>query len=188
MTREQFEFLISQYADGTLPAEDVAVLEERLERDEEARQMLAEHRSVSEMMRTQMPGVPEINWEGFAREISAAVAEADVPARAFRIGWQVSAFAVAASVLIAVGIGIFAFNHGSQPAAVKPVAIAQVEGPTAEAATQPAVAQISIGPANEIAQSEYPLSESIVFGPSSVRLIASNQRNAQDTQVSPYQH
>ena len=41
MNREQLEFSISQYLDGTLPGEQRSLLEQRLEGDAEARELLA---------------------------------------------------------------------------------------------------------------------------------------------------
>jgi hypothetical protein len=68
-----------------------------------------------------------------------------------------------------------------------PVTVAKVEGPAAEAATQPALVRIEVGASDEVAGAQYQLSEGIVTRPSSVQLIASGEAAGQDTQRSPYQ-
>ena len=104
MDREQLEFRISQYVDGTLSPAEVAALEATLASDAEARAVLEDFRKVDETLKkTEIP-LPAVNWDRLAEHISAAVAGEDrattsIPIRA----WWVRRVAIAAAVLIAVG-------------------------------------------------------------------------------------
>src|SRR3712207_4441967 len=71
MTPEQLERAITHYLDGTLPPQDVAALEERLESDAVARELLAEPRQLTDLLRAEAP--PELDWEDLARDLSAVV-------------------------------------------------------------------------------------------------------------------
>src|SRR5437763_2310389 len=71
MTLEQLEFSITQYLDGTLPAEEVGALEARLASDPQARAMLDEHRALTDLLRSQ-PG-PALDWAEVAGDLSAMV-------------------------------------------------------------------------------------------------------------------
>ena len=189
MTRDQLEFAISQYVDNTLSAVDRAALEDRLEQDAEARQLLAEYRGLDELFRRELPPTPELNWNDLANQISAAVAEEEIPVRTLRISWHATSLAMAASVLLALGIGFVVYKNSGMPHNVPngPISIAKIDGPAAEPATQPALVKIELGPADQFADNQYQLSEPILSRPSSVRLIASQQDPAQDTPRSPYQ-
>ena len=186
MSREQLEFRISQYVDNTLSASERVALEAELERDGEARELLSQYRGLNDLLRAEM-GLPELNWDRLSDQISAAVADQEIPALRLRIGW-VAGLALAASVLIAVGIGIVAYVKGTSGPVNQPApTIAKIEGPSAEAATQPALVRIDVGPGTDVAEAQYQLSEGIVYQPSSVRLIARDQEAGQDTHRSPYQ-
>ena len=71
MSPEQLEFAITQYLDGTLPAEDVVALERRLVENAEARAMLEEHRRLTTMLRAE-PG-PALAWDEVAGDLQAVV-------------------------------------------------------------------------------------------------------------------
>jgi hypothetical protein len=71
MTNEQLQFLIAQYADGTLPADQLAALEERLKTDIEAQAMLADERKLTAALQA-LPG-PELAWGEVAKDFSAMV-------------------------------------------------------------------------------------------------------------------
>ncbi|HEX8524266.1 MAG TPA: hypothetical protein VF669_18570 [Tepidisphaeraceae bacterium] len=192
MTREQLEYQISQYVDHTLSTHEKAALEHRLGTDVEAQQILAEYRSINDMLRTQLPTMEEVNWEQFASATSRAVdeADADAPPVTYRI-FTWSRMAVAASVLLAGGIAFLTFRSGNgasgpQPVPAAPSQVVRIDGPAAEPSTQPAVAQISVGPATELAETQYPL-DGIVYQPSRVSLIATPDDTMQDTHRSPYQ-
>jgi anti-sigma factor RsiW len=187
MTREQLEFQISQYVDGTLSPAEVAALSGMLASDAEARALLEDFRKVDATLKTTELPLPAINWDRFADHISAAVAEEDrattsTPIRA----WWVRRIAIAAAVLIVVGTVILwprpaghdQFVTGGNPAAAA-VAIVQISGP--EAATAPAVATVSIDDSPAMSQqANYRIAEDIIYRQPRV-VIASGQADRQDT-------
>ena len=71
MTNEELEYSISQYLDGTLPAEEVGALEARLAADAAARGLLEEHRALTKFLRSE-PG-PDMDWAEVAADLSAVV-------------------------------------------------------------------------------------------------------------------
>jgi len=73
---ERLEFQISQYADGTLPAGDVAALEAVLASNAEARALLAEYQSLDGSLKRELP-LPAMNWDRLAAHLSGAVAAED---------------------------------------------------------------------------------------------------------------
>lgn len=74
MTSEQLEFAMSQYLDGTLPAEERAALERHLAADGHARTVFQEYLELNEALRNPQP-LPMVPWEKLAESISAAVAQ-----------------------------------------------------------------------------------------------------------------
>src|SRR5438105_19050 len=76
MDREQLEFRISQYVDGTLPAAEVAALEAVLAADAEARAVLEDFRKLDAAMKDQAR-LPQIYWDRLAAHLSDAVARQD---------------------------------------------------------------------------------------------------------------
>src|SRR5688572_6734984 len=121
MTRDELEFSISQYLDGTLVEREKVALERRLENDGEARALLAEYRRVDAALKgvSAAAPLPAVNWAGLSAEISAAVAgerTPAAPARSFRIAdWIRTApakLAVAASALLAVGVAAVVVLRG----------------------------------------------------------------------------
>src|SRR5437867_420636 len=143
MDREQLEFRISQYVDGTLSAADVAALEATLASDAEARALLEDFRKIDGTFKSTPLPLPAVNWERLAESISAAIAEEDrattsIPIRA----WRVRRVAIAAAVLIAVGtVVLWPRRTGHEQLATipheVPTAVVQVGRP--EVAGQPAV-------------------------------------------------
>jgi len=120
MAREELEFLISQYVDGTLAEGERVALEARLRDDAEARALLEEERSLTAGLKSLKAVVPapSVNWDLLAERISASVArgpvlaatEAEEPeaASSYRIGrlrgparWGL--LTLAASVVLAIG-------------------------------------------------------------------------------------
>lgn len=116
--------------------------------------------------------MPALDWDKLAGHLSKAVAaevvganereqEEEKPSVLFRIGFAQKAtrWAVAACLLgaAAVGIRMYSGHSGNtlvtQPNPVGPVGtvVAQVEIPKAEVSSQPAVAEISIGPSKAYA-------------------------------------
>jgi len=76
MRPDDLEFLIAQYADGSLSSEQAASVEAMLRRDPRARQALEEYRSVDAAL-TELVGAhpaPEVRWDRLADRISRQVA------------------------------------------------------------------------------------------------------------------
>jgi anti-sigma factor RsiW len=106
MTRDELEFAISQYLDGSLAEADQSALEQRLATDAVTRALLAQYRAVDALLRT--GGAPAIDHDALAARITAAVAAQPEPAQSYRLHWARAALtlALAACVVIAVGVGI----------------------------------------------------------------------------------
>ena len=79
MTRDELEFSISQYLDGTLPPEERAALERRLESDPEARATLDEFRALDAALKD--APLPAFDWTKVSTSISAAVEQQQFVAR-----------------------------------------------------------------------------------------------------------
>jgi anti-sigma factor RsiW len=77
VNRDQIEFAISQLADGTLDAAAQQELERLLATDAEARQLLAEYRTLDSALRTGAGPLPTIAWDHFRSQIAATVDAAD---------------------------------------------------------------------------------------------------------------
>src|SRR6266511_2754497 len=75
MTREQLEFLISQYLDGSLTADEVVALEQVLARDESARALLEEHRKLDALLKAAKVATPLPGLEALRGNIVAALPE-----------------------------------------------------------------------------------------------------------------
>ena len=127
MTRDELEFSISQYLDGTLVDAERAALDVRLGHDAEARALLDEYRRFDALLKAAAGPLPAVNWDGLAGRISGAIDEAadrrdqeeqERQDRAYRIGtgagWgQVGRWAaMAASVAVAFGVGYGLFKSG----------------------------------------------------------------------------
>src|SRR5215217_7013902 len=112
MIDEQLEFRISQYADGTLPAAEVAALEMTLASDADARALLDEYRALDASLKRDLP-LPEIKWDRLAEHLSGAVAEEDRATTSLPITrgggafWRGVGFAVAAMVLIVTSLALW---------------------------------------------------------------------------------
>jgi hypothetical protein len=156
VTRDELEFSISQYLDGTLADEQRPAVEALLAEDPEAQAILAEERALTALLRAEP--LPEVRWDRLADSISSAIDE-QLEERVARASWWMrfrmpAGLAIAASAAIAIGIAAFVLTHGrssvvnpgSRPHP-NPVAVAtlNVEGPQADAPAGPAVTEISIG-------------------------------------------
>jgi anti-sigma factor RsiW len=185
MDREQLEFQISQYADGTLPATEAAALEATLASDAAARELLEEYRQLDVMLKRELP-LPQMNWERLADHLSDSVAKEDAATRT--IAWplrQWGRVAVAAMVLIAVGLGVWRGRSGTTQLVSTQPAVMEITGPAPERAAGPAVAIITIDASPLAKQNNYRAAETIVYRPSRV-LIASGPSDRQDTRPLPY--
>src|SRR5688572_19511956 len=138
MIPEELEFRISQYADGTLPSDDAAALEEILRGDAEAQATLESYRKLDATLKRSMP-LPAMNLDRLAEHLSDAVAESDRPMTIKLFTWtRAAGVAIAAMILIAIGSVIF--RTSPQPAPITEVAIVV---PPSATTTAPAVVEVS---------------------------------------------
>jgi anti-sigma factor RsiW len=155
MTREELEFSISRYVDGTLPDGDRATVGSRLIDDPEAQALAAEDRALTNLLRSSP--LPNVRWDRLAESISQAI-DQHLEDQIARASWWMrhripAGLAVAASALLAIGIVIRVLapgrSHVAQPGikslGTQTVAMLTVEGPHADTAAGPEVTQISIG-------------------------------------------
>jgi hypothetical protein len=198
MIDEQLEFLIAQYADGSLPESERALVELRMKTDAEARAMLEEYRKLDATLKASMP-LPAVNWERLADHLSEAVAEQRETRAATVLGrignW--GRLAIAAAVVMAVaGVAIWSTRGpgkidptrvASNPNVEKAVgpAVVLVRGPAPEPSTAQPVVVVSVGPSSDVSPN-WRAGEGVVTGPSRVVWIASSGETVQDSQRLPY--
>jgi hypothetical protein len=173
--REQLEFAISQYADGTLPVSEMAEVEAMLRSDAGAAELLREFREIDAAVKA--PCAPAINWDRLGSSISSRIDDELAPA-SIPMPWvRFRSMAIAATVLLAAGIAFKLTTPGttapSNPVAQgnsKPTMVALIKGPAAERASAPAIAEVSIGPAPSLASApyQYHAAEAILMQPSQV--------------------
>ena len=182
MTRDELEFSISQYLDGTLPDEQRASLEARFVSDPEAKALLDQERSLTAALRSST--VPNVRWDQLAIQISGALddqAEARMRKASWAIRFHPSAFiALAASVLLAMGIAIHVFmgtktSPNPTHPAIAPATALLVQGPQEEKGPGPAVMDVAIGPGGTYAKapSLAPYADEIDSRPAHVVIAAS---------------
>jgi anti-sigma factor RsiW len=152
MSRDELEYAISQYIDGTLAPIERPAVEERLATDPEARAILAEYRRFDSVLKTSMP-VPELAWDEVHAQISQACAAEEAPVRHFSIRSIkiVRTMAIAAALLLVASVTLKLIQTDgriSQPAGRMVIEVLQ--HPSAEGGR---VAQaIDIGPSPQYAQ------------------------------------
>jgi anti-sigma factor RsiW len=216
MIDEQLEFLISQYADGSLPESERALVDLRLQTDADARALLEEYRSLDATLKAAMP-LPAVNWDRLAEHLSDAVAakrdEAQTADVWGRIGFGVRLAIAACVLLTAAGLAVWTAMRSAQP---ENVTVAHNSGGNDPAANpahvtanpdvvpeqRPAPVVIVRGPAAQAAEAapvvvvsvgpssdvtpNWRAAEGVVTGPSRAIWIASSYDGAQDTQRLPY--
>jgi hypothetical protein len=207
MTEDRLEFLISEHLDGSLSSSDAEALHAALAESEQARSLLRQYESLNDCVRRSSPRLPEIRWDRLAERISGAVASvADSVAASdaagdpsnnddrgfikFRI--VMPRLAIAASILIAIGVGLIASRPSSRPAPATPVhrplvdtaanaapvagpplaASIEITGPSEEAAAAPPTIDIAVGPPAHLARGDEPwrYAEDVVENPSTVTI------------------
>lgn len=154
MTRDELEFSISQYLDGTLPEDARSALQSRLESDPEAEELLRQERALTGLLRSD--ALPAVHWDGLADAISSAI-DVQQQVRMDRASWLLrmrmpGALAAAASVLIVGGIAVH-YLLGTRPATHPNPQLNRmasstllVEGPQPDRVSAAQVTEISIGP------------------------------------------
>jgi anti-sigma factor RsiW len=195
MINEQLEFQISQYADGTLPAEDAAALEQVLAGDEQASALLDEYRSIAAALKPEL-ALPALNWDRLAEHLSDQVARADealAPAPIPLYARLRPILSMAASLMIGFGLAAWIYRERpSQPHPVHPematnTSVAsrgiEVTGPSIELTSAPRVAQITVD-ASPLAK-QITAADAIVFRPPRI-VIASSATARQNGQRLPY--
>jgi anti-sigma factor RsiW len=199
VTRDELEFSISQYVDGTLVARERDVLDERLATDAKARTLLAEYESLQGVLAA--APMPDVRWEQLAGQISEAVAREEKPAQSYKISaWlKPMRLAIAASVLVAAGITFTVLRPndvsdkpGTTIAGV-PMKIVKVDqttpGATAVAIANPEAVRVAIVEPAAAAPGEQPAvlryADSVVQRPSKA-LIVSAAPVGQDIPQTPF--
>ena len=199
MFDEQLEFQIAQYADGTLPAGERAALERVLADNADARALLDEYRRLDATLKREMPA-PAMDWDKLAAHLSDAVAAEDRATTT--IAWPLrhaGKLAAAAAVIIVIGTAALWLLRPSTPGEnnfvdiIPPspptpnmaVAIVEISGPAAPAASQPALAQIEIGPSQWARETNFGVADPLVYRPPRV-MIASGHIDRQDTGRLPF--
>lgn len=173
-SREELEYTISQYLDGTLPPAQRLALEQRLSADAEARALLAEYRRLDAALKS-ASSLPQIAWEQLSQRISRTIAAEEMPLRHYvlpSIGWT-GRLAVAAALLFAVGIVVHLVNRPHRDAGTVVVA-----GPQPQRSAGQVVSEVRIGPSPGAA-SDWPAGQEVVTKPTIV-LIDRMQANGQD--------
>jgi anti-sigma-K factor RskA len=194
MTRDELEFSITEYLDGTLDEATARALEARLANDAGARAMLEEHRALTVMLRSQP--VPEVGWERLAQSISEAI-DRQAEQRMARISWILRArtqgyIAVAASVVLAGALAVHFLQtpRGSTiPINPQPPVALVVQGPQEDQPQGPAVEEVSIGPGGSYAHASSiaPYADEMDTRPTRVALAAAAPVAAEESsQPSPF--
>jgi negative regulator of sigma E activity len=151
MESSEFEFLLSQYLDGTLDTVQAAGVEERLANDAEARKLLEQYRKLDGALQA-LP-LPGIHWENLANQISRSLDAPELEPQSYPMPWvrhsfrlhTVTRWAVAAVMLVAVGLGVRTYLVRSGASRGGP-SFAQIAGPQAETAAGTSVCAIEVGP------------------------------------------
>jgi anti-sigma-K factor RskA len=171
--KDEKEFLITQYVDGTLSPHDRAQIETSLTKDAELRDLLQKHRSLDDILAAAMP-LPDIQWDSFARKISAVVAHSPLPTPSHHPSraW-IGITALAACVLLCVSALNRSENsreiarQNTTPGAAI-VAQADVIGPQTESQGNDAFSSVQLGtPPSQPGELSDP-SNSVVIEPSHV--------------------
>ena len=210
MTRDELEFSISQYHDGTLPPLERDRVDEILATDADTRSLLSEYARLDALMRDEAPAVPELDWDRVHARLSRAVANCDdAPAvKTFRIGrlaWIGGAVAAAAAVAIVASItlrdptGTGGTGPGARPRGEISVAVGPTGpagGPVAIAVSQqgsPAVTAsigtIAVGPSAEVASGAWRYDDGIVVRPSRILIAGGGSGSGEpvgDGSANPY--
>jgi anti-sigma factor RsiW len=162
MIAEDIEFLISQYADGTLSPAERTQVDDLLKSDPAARSLLAEYARLDGHLRAGELSGPSINWDRLGDHISNNIDSEMKPAVAGRIGFASAGriawtgkLRIAAAILIVVTVGLLIrHTHQTRPTPIAPSdAVLDVTGPVAEAPAGKPSEDISVEP-SQLARGE----------------------------------
>jgi hypothetical protein len=165
LSRDELEFAISQYIDGTLSVLERDALEERLATDPEARELLAEYRKLNTVVKASAMPMPAIAWDRLAEQIGQATAAEEAPVRHYRIGamsWT-GRLAIAASLLLVISLGVFFVKRDSGGIAPQSEGFVQITVSGSGQSGQPQLGVVPIAPAPTDATG---LAAQIQIGPS----------------------
>jgi anti-sigma factor RsiW len=168
--QDQLEYAISQYLDGTLPPLERTILERRLSEDVEARELLDAYRRLDRVLKG-MP-MPAVRWDRLADHLAQAVAREEPPVRHYSIEWVrwTSRAAVAASLMLAAGIGLVAYLWDTTPGPGEPGLV--MVGPPAETPRGPVVESVTVGPPAATAEASWPHAEEVITRPTRIIVAA----------------
>jgi hypothetical protein len=196
MTRDELEFSISQYLDGTLAGAEAAALEQRLAADAGARALLSEYQQLDRALKA--APAPDIDFSAFSTRVSAALAQQPDPEQSYKLPWVRTAarLALAACVVVAAGVGVrllqprpatIVDTRPVTPVNIEPKQIVIVDaGPRTAPSTAPAALVVNVGP-SAVPQDRPALAryqEDLVSRPSQV-IIARSGSPAQDGSFLP---
>ena len=106
--RDNFEFALSQFADGTLSELDRRDVEERLLADAESRLLVSDYARVDAMLQASRE-LPDMDFDAFAVSVSRAIEAEESPVAASLrmpfLRWM-APLTIAAAVAIAVFVGL----------------------------------------------------------------------------------
>jgi len=183
MFDEAFEFEISQYLDGALPAPRREALEKRLAEDPQARRLLEQYRQLDAALAAAAP-LPAVHWDRFSQHVQQAIDDEEQAQRLRISSWMRTStrLAIAAGLLLVVGIWAWFIGSGGGGGAPQSVAVVEIGAP---APTGPAVVQIEVlrpTPAQAAAKGTdaYAL-EDLVTVPARIVVVASESDWGQDT-------
>jgi anti-sigma factor RsiW len=178
MTRDELEYAISQYLDGTLMPLERDAVEEHLASEADARAILEEYRKLNSALKMSLPE-PVIAWDRLAAEISRGLQGEETPIHHYALHQSkwVRGLAIAASLLLAVGL----VTHFARvwPSPSKCTGTLMVAGPVIEQSAGPVVSEISIGHSSTVAQ-DWRAAEEVITRPSVV-LIDQVHSSGQDS-------
>jgi anti-sigma factor RsiW len=199
---DELEFALCQYADGTLPANQVPAVEAKLARDGELAASVEEHRRLSDLLKS--GPLPAVRWERLAEHLADTVAEANEPAtiKLFARPWVrgVVGLAMAACLALVGTLGIRAYLSHNKPDFAKkdsvpkgviaindkPIDVQIGPGGDAGAGAKSALAEVAIGAGSDQNSGDSPAFADGIITRSPRSLIASGAPTAQDTAQMPY--
>jgi hypothetical protein len=186
VTTDELEISIAGYLDGTLADDERKALEAHLAQDPVAQALLEQERALTDLLRSQP--LPKVQWDRLAESISSAIddqLEQRVEQASWRLRmWSPAGLAMAASVLLAIGVSSYVMLHSTattNQAQVSSVAHTQtamliVEGPQSDEPDGAVVSQITVAAGGSYAKdsSLNPYADDIDTRPSRV-VIASGE-------------